>query len=38
MEVRAAGYADWIKSDVTSARIGTHGAIFRTRGSSNAVE
>ena len=30
MEIRYAGYANWIKSDVTKGEIGTHGATFRS--------
>ena len=36
MEVRWAGYANWIKSDVTKGEIGTHGATFRASADSNS--
>ena len=32
LELRWGGYKDWIKGDVTSARIGTRGATFKANG------
>ena len=29
-EIRAAGYTTWLRADLTSGRIGTHGAVFRS--------
>ncbi|MBR0506281.1 MAG: hypothetical protein IJJ84_12825, partial [Kiritimatiellae bacterium] len=31
MEIRVAGYTGWIKGDVTSVRVGTHGATFKAQ-------
>ena len=36
MEIRWAGYANWIKSDLTKAEIGTRGAVFRSGSDSGS--